>query len=208
MTDIWLMISAGSGPKECSYVVERISKQMEKEAPSFGVSISVMNDKEVAKNSTSVLVVCSGQKAEAFAKQFMGTVQWIGQSPFRPNHKRKNWFVSVNKLPEPDQIPELKDSDISFQTMKASGPGGQHVNKTDSAVRATHVPSGIIVTAQEDRSQHANKRLAKVKIAAELEARKEKQTASGKKSQWRTHQNLERGNAVRTYEGVKFKLRK
>ncbi len=110
--------------------------------------------------------------ASAFAARRIGTIEWIGNSPFRAGHRRRNWFVGVALAPEPDAVPNLKDADIDYQAMRASGPGGQHVNKADSAVRATHQPTGLVATAQEQRSQHANRKLARLKLAIMLEERR------------------------------------
>jgi peptide chain release factor len=122
---------------------------------------------------SSILLRIEGEAASAFAAKRIGSNQWIGTSPFRPRHKRRNWFVGVALAPEPDAIIDLKNEDIDYQAMRASGPGGQHVNKTDTAVRATHRPTGLVATAQEQRSQqHANRRLARMKLAIMLEERK------------------------------------
>jgi peptide chain release factor len=81
------------------------------------------------------------------------------------------------------------------------------VNKTESAVRATHLPSGIIVTAQEERSQHRNKALALSRLAAAIEGSQNAARSKAEQEQWAKHDALERGNAVRTYSGPDFKLR-
>lgn len=78
-----------------------------------------------------------GERAEAFSQARIGTIKWKGQSPYRKNHRRKNWFVGVSKAPDIRDVPEFDERDIRYQTLKASGPGGQHVNKTESVVRAT-----------------------------------------------------------------------
>jgi len=92
--------------------------------------------------------------------------------------------------------------EVCFETMRTSGPGGQHVNKTESAVRATHLPTGLSVVAREERSQHQNKRLALAKLAQLL---RERDRAAGKRAQhelWNQHNLLECGNPVRTFVGV------
>lgn len=74
----------------------------------------------------------------------------------------KNWYVGIGRFSADEHI---QSDEIRFETLRSSGPGGQHVNKTDSAVRATHLASGISVKVQSERSQHANKRLARLLIA-------------------------------------------
>ena len=111
-------------------------------------------------------------------------------------------------MSEIEDTPDLQERDIVYQAMRASGPGGQHVNKTDSAVRATHVPSGLTTVSQNQRSQHANKKVARLKLALMLRERREREVAEGKSARWAQNHQLERGNAVRTYEGVAFRLRR
>ncbi|WP_438263736.1 peptide chain release factor H [Asticcacaulis currens] len=186
-------------------MVAQLSRAFTREALKDGVVCEVIDSEE--ELPASLLLSVTGDQAEAFVSARVGTIQWIGESPFRPRHKRRNWFVGVNIAPSPDAMPDLRDEDIVFQTMRASGPGGQHVNKTDSAVRATHKPTGLIVTAQEQRSQHANRKLARQKLAALLDAQREKAGDNARQAQWSTHQNLERGKAVRTYTGPLFALK-
>jgi peptide chain release factor len=156
----------------------------------------------------SILLRIDGDTAEAFAAARTGTVRWIGTSTFRPTHKRKNWFVGVTRVSEIEDTPDLEERDIIYQTMRASGPGGQHVNKTDSAVRATHVPSGLTTVSQDQRSQHANKKVARLKLALMLRERREREVADGKSALWAQNHQLERGNAVRVYESQEFRLRR
>lgn len=209
MSEIWLLITAGQGPAECQWVVDRLTGALCAEAKACGLSArlveTMLGEKELPK---SALIALSGKGAKAFAQDVEGTVQWIGESPFRPKHKRKNWFAGVFALPPPEDAPHLDAKEVTFQTMRASGPGGQHVNTTDSAVRATHTPSGLTVVAREERSQHANKRLAMVKLAAALGRRSEGQAANQEQERWQQHYEVERGNPVRVYEGTRFRRRK
>ena len=92
--------------------------------------------------------------------------------------------------------------------MRASGPGGQHVNKTDSAVRATHLPTGLITTAQDQRSQHANRKLARIKLALMLIERRDDGARNARKEEWDRNRRLERGNPVKTYLGPGFQLKR
>ncbi len=100
---------------------------------------------------------------------------------------------------------EQEQSDaIRYETLRSSGPGGQHVNKTDSAVRATHLASGISVKVQSERSQHANKRLARLLIAWKLEQQQQENSAALKSQRRMFHHQIERGNPRRTFTGMAF----
>lgn len=204
MSEVILYITAGKGPKECQWVVAQLGRAFAKEAKSMGLECEALEGLEDLPSS--ILLRIDGEAASAFAAKRIGSNQWIGTSPFRPRHKRRNWFVGVALAPEPDAIMDLQDEDIDYQAMRASGPGGQHVNKTDSAVRATHRPTGLVATAQEQRSQHANRRLARMKLAIMLEERRGQANDGAKRLQWQAHQDLERGNAVRIYSGNRFVL--
>jgi peptide chain release factor len=206
MTDIILHLTSGKGPDECRWVLAQLVKAFVSEGARLGVTCEVLEAGEEALPA-SLLLSLSGDGAAAFAHERIGTILWIGNSLLRPFHKRRNWFVSVTIAPLVESVPELRDADIEFQTMRASGPGGQHVNKTDSAVRATHRPTGFVATAQEQRSQHANRKLAKLKLVMMLEARRLEGDVEARHVHWSDHQNLERGNPVRTYTGPHFKLK-
>lgn len=206
MSKVILLISAGSGPKECEWVLAKLADHISRFANQSGCHTFALS--ELMDVMPSCMLQISGERAEDVASHFQGTIKWIGQSPYRPNHKRKNWFVSVRKIAALEQVQGLVDTDIQYETMKAGGPGGQHVNTTDSAVRAVHKPTGVVVVAREERSQHANRRLAKAKIGAALLMRQQSQEASAKEDTWISHHQLERGNAVLTFSGPKFKARK
>ena len=145
----------------------------------------------------------SADNPETFLQQWLGTVQWIAQSPFRPQHKRKNWFVGISRLEPPDETTFSAD-ELKFETMRASGPGGQHVNKVSTAVRVTHLPSGLTATAQEERSQQQNRKLALTRLLLKLEQRKTEQVRQRQQEQWGRHDALERGNPVRCFFGPDF----
>ena len=125
-------------------------------------------------------------------------MQWIAQRPFRPEHKRKNWFVGVEVFELSDEI-KFDPNDITWETMRASGPGGQHVNRTESAVRVTHVQSGMQAVASEERSQHSNRKLALVRLAKKIADSKQQKKAEDRARRWRAQHELERGNPVRIF---------
>ena len=205
MSEVILHITAGKGPQECRWVVAQLARAFTREAKSLGLECELLDGAEDLPSS--ILLRVAGDGASTFAAQRIGTNQWIGNSPFRPAHKRRNWFVGVALAPEPEAIIDLREEDIDYQAMRASGPGGQHVNKTDSAVRATHCPTGLVATAQEQRSQHANRKLARLKLAIMLEERRGQAKDDQRRLQWQVHQELERGNAVRVYAGERLQLK-
>lgn len=202
MTGIILHLSSGQGPQECEWVVARLVRIWAKEAGAAGLTCEAVEP--VADSAPSALLRVTGPGAEAFAAARTGTIRWIGTSPFRPLHKRRNWFVAASRLAAPEDSPDLRDADIRYQAYRASGPGGQHVNTTDSAVRATHLPTGLTVTSQEQRSQLANRKVARLKLSMLIEEQRQGDAASGRRDLWNQHHALERGNAVRTYRGDRF----
>lgn len=204
MNDIVLHLSSGQGPKECEWVVSALAATFCREAAATGTECRVLEP--VSGPASSLLLSVSGPGAEAFALARTGTIRWIGASPFRPTHKRRNWFVGVSRLADAEDSAGLRDADIRYQAMRASGPGGQHVNKTDSAVRATHLPTGLSAFSQDQRSQFANRKLARLKLALLLSEQREREETKGRKAAWNRHRDLERGNAVRTYRSADFRL--
>lgn len=201
MEKIYLQISSGRGPAECCRTVAKLLELIIKEAIKTGLKLEVIDREEGELNRTlqSAIVMIEGTNMQPFVKQWEGTVLWISKSPYRKFHKRKNWFVGIKQIEIPESN-KFDESQIVFQTLKASGPGGQHVNKTESAVRATHKPSGISVTVSDQRSQHQNKQLAIERLRIKLYAYENEQIVALKQQSWDNHNNLERGNPVKTIE--------
>jgi len=207
MNQCWIQISAGKGPKECALGVRLALEKLMHEAKELNCSIDILDSEGESslKTMESVLISAKGENVLQLAQNWSGTIQWNCQSPFRPTHKRKNWFIALHTLAVPDFNDEtLNERDVIFETMRASGPGGQHVNKTDSAVRATHKTSGIVVTAREERSQLMNKKLALARIALRLREQKRNALASQEQLRWELHQQLKRGNPKRVFVGLNF----
>jgi len=188
-------------------VVAQVLSNIIHEAAASDVQCRVVETTEGDEEQTfrSALLVLEGENAEPLAGSWQGTVQWIGKSPYRPDHKRKNWFIGVDAL-LPPVIPRWTQGDLRIDVMRSSGPGGQHVNKTCSAVRVTHVPTGLSAIAQEERSQHQNRRLALARLARLWKNRETDAGSEAKRGRWEKHGMLERGNPVRTFRGKKFQL--
>jgi peptide chain release factor len=202
--EVWLQVTAGYGPTECAWAVVKVLEQIQQEAISASFEFRAIDIEPGPQPSTaqSALVSISGGPGlEAFMNTWRGTVQWTARSPFRPGHKRKNWFVGIDIL-EPVDETRFDLKELRWETMRASRPGGQHVNRTESAVRVTHLPTGVQATAMEERSQHRNRKLALARLTKKLNEINSKRYSDAREARWRAHQELERGNPVRIFQEV------
>lgn len=195
---IYLQITSGRGPAECCRVVALVLERILRQAKALNLAAEVIEREQGDVNRTlySAIVSIEGNKTEQIVDEWEGTIQWIAQSPYRIYHKRKNWFVGVKSF-TPRELSDVDTKYITYQTLRASGPGGQHVNKTESAVRATHAPSGLSVTASDQRSQMQNKKLATERLLIKLSAWNEEQLMQEAQKNWDNHNSLERGNPVK-----------
>jgi peptide chain release factor len=187
--------------------VQGLSKALLAEAADAGVEAEVIDAEAAPHGLMSALVSLRGDGADALARSWEGTVQWVCPSPIRPGWGRKNWFVGVSRLAPPAPSSALREADLRIETMRSSGPGGQHVNRTESAVRITHVPTGIVAVAREERSQHRNRSLALARLAAALDGREHQAGQAAERERWSRHDALERGNPIRVYVGERFTRR-
>lgn len=201
-----LQLSAGQGPEECCQAVGLAMHALLNSASSYCVVVEVLQQVPSAHPECykSVLLQLSGDRAQWLSQQWQGVMQWVCVSEFRPNHKRKNWFFSG----ETYLVDKVSwDAEIRYQACRASGAGGQHVNTTDSAVRATHLASGLSVRVESERSQHANKRLASALLFQKLQQQQTVIANQQAQQRWQQHNALARGNPVRTFVGRRFILR-
>ena len=204
-----IQITSGRGPAECCWVVAQVLKVFIRTLKEEQLAYTILQKVQGIENRTlqSVTVQIEGKALEQFLKPWKGTIQWIGKSSFRPQHKRKNWFVGLYEIEEHQEF-QLYEKDIIYQATRSSGPGGQHVNKVSSAIRAIHQPSNIQVLVMDSRSQHQNKKIAKQRLqdkVAEMQLQTLKDTV---KHQWENHLQLERGNPVKVFSGSDFKVKK
>lgn len=204
-----IQITAGRGPAECTWVVAQVLKKMLDEAKVFNLKCLVIEREQGVENGTleSAIIKLEGKAVNEFTNLWIGTIQWIGQSQFRKFHKRKNWFIGVFEIP-PISESQINESDIHYQSMRSSGAGGQHVNKVSSAIRATHIPTGISTVCMDSRSQHQNKKTARGRLLLKLEEEEIKKLKSQFQTTWMNQTQVQRGNPVRVFEGSDFKKQK
>ena len=192
-----IQISSGQGPAECELAVGKLLNALMIEYPEIKVRTKVPGGrKDCCK---SVLLECDEDLS-----RLEGSVQWICASPFRPHHKRKNWYIDVSVAQKAERE-TFDESLVRFETFRSSGKGGQHINKVETGVRAIYVPLGISVESQNARSQHMNKKLALDRLCAMVVGLNQETEAGCNRLNWLEHTRLERGNPVRVYEGMEFR---
>jgi peptide chain release factor len=200
MEQVYLLVSAGGGPMECRLAVGHVLAQMRHEAEILGVDVSCSTDD---KAPASALIALQGAGSRLMAAAWIGTVQWRQTSQLRPGHRRANWFVGVFALPAPETGPgRVPLAEVQFSSFRAGGPGGQHQNTTDSAVRA--VWHSFSAVSRDGRSQHQNKAKALERLQALVQAAKAEARAGSKADAHARHRQLERGNPGRVFFGPDF----
>ncbi|MCF8371238.1 MAG: peptide chain release factor H [Bacteroidales bacterium] len=205
MTQI-LQITSGNGPVESTWVVAQILKILMDEARGKGIETTVLHREEGEENGAllSASIQLEAAHLDEFVKSWAGTVQWNGESQLKRDLKSKSWFVGIQKIELAEEEFQISEKDIAYQAIRASGPGGQHVNKVSTAIRATHTPTGLSVVASDSRSQIQNRKKAKERLLNMLKI----ETLNRKQEHLKSvqhNQKLDRANPVRVFTGSDFK---
>lgn len=197
-----LRLNAGAGGTESCDWASMLLRMYTRWAESKGYSIDTLDylDGDEA-GVKSVTIQVNGENAYGYLKSEKGVHRLVRISPFNANGKRQTSFVSCDVMPdiEEDLDIEINDDDLRIDTYRSSGAGGQHINKTSSAIRITHIPTGTVVQCQNERSQHQNKDKAMQMLKAKLYLLKQQENAD-KEAQIRGEvKEIGWGSQIRSY---------
>ncbi len=200
--DCYMAIHAGAGGTEAEDWASILQRMYLKwaEQKQFSVDILSLNEAEEAGIRSTHLLI-KGPFAYGHLRAETGVHRLVRISPFDANARRHTSFASVFVYPEMDDqiVVTVREEDIRTDTYRASGAGGQHINKTDSAIRITHLPTGLVVQCQNQRSQHANRQQAMKMLQSALYKKEEEKLKKEKEKRESTKKANEWGSQIRSY---------
>ena len=200
--DCYLQVNAGAGGTEAADWAEMLFRMYMRYAEQNGFKISLMDkqDGDVAGIKSAALEI-RGENAYGWLKSESGVHRLVRISPYDSNARRHTSFVSVAVTPVIDEEIDIKieDKDLRVDVYRAQGAGGQHVNKTESAVRFTHLPTGIVVACQSERSQIQNRAHAMKMLKAKLYEREMQMRDAEKQQREDAKTDIAFGHQIRSY---------
>ena len=200
--DCYLEVNAGAGGTEAQDWAEMLLRMYSRWAESRGYKVELIDEsagEEAGLKSASITI--KGMNAYGWLKTESGVHRLVRISPFDSQARRHTSFASVWVYPVVDDSIEIEilDKDLRIDTYRASGAGGQHVNRTDSAVRMTHLPTGIVAQCQNDRSQHKNRAQAMAMLKARLYEHELKKREDAAQAEQDAKSDIGWGHQIRSY---------
>ena len=202
-------VNAGAGGTEAQDWVEMLLRLYLRWAESRGMKTQIVDELPGEEAGIkNVTFTVSGPYAYGYLKSENGIHRMVRISPFDANARRHTSFASVSVLPEieDDITVKINEKDIKVETFRASGPGGQHVNKTSSAVRITHLPTKMVVQCQNEKSQHRNRELAMKILKARLYGLEKEKQEKEKQLRHESQRDIAWGNQIRSYTFNPYQL--
>lgn len=204
-----LTLHAGAGGTEACDWTGMLFRMYSRWAEKKGYSTEVLDylDGDEA-GIKAVTLQINGENAYGYLKSEKGIHRLVRISPFNANGKRQTSFASCEVMPEieEDLDVEINDEDLRIDTYRSSGAGGQHVNKTESAIRITHLPTGVIVSCQNERSQHQNREVAMKMLRSKLVEIKEREHLEKIEDIKGDQKDIGWGNQIRSYVFMPYTL--
>jgi peptide chain release factor 2 len=207
--DAYIEINAGAGGTEAQDWAEMLARMYIRWAEQRGYKVQKLDENEGEQAGVkSVTLQVSGPTAYGWLKTEAGVHRLVRISPFDAAARRQTSFASVWVYPVVDDSIniEINEADLKVDTYRSSGAGGQHVNKTESAIRITHVPSGIVVACQEDRSQHRNRATAMGMLKARLYEQELQRREAVTAAQENAKTDIGWGHQIRSYVLAPYQL--
>jgi peptide chain release factor 2 len=207
-----LTISAGAGGLEAANWVTMLLRMYCRYADSYNFKVEILDMKPSEEHSAictdSVSIRIDGPYIYGFLKGEAGVHRLIRNSPFNANDARHTSFAAVAVMPDiEDTIDiEINDDDLEITAMRASGAGGQHINKVSSAIRIKHIPSGVVINSRSERDQHANRKIAMKMLKAKLYDIEMKKKQSEKDKYFSSLQDNSFGHQIRSYTFTPYQL--